>query len=585
MPHSKYKINPHTNQLDRVLSDSELEGLISILGPVKDAVDTFGDLPVTGNTEGDIRVIKDTDDMYVWGIPSSSGTLADWKFIGNTTSLAWGNISGDIADQTDLQAELDDKTDETDFTNHTGNTSNPHSVTKAQVGLANVDNTSDINKPISTATQNALDLKADKVSAAVDAFTKLLLHLNGTDGATTSNDDSAFVHAISFFNGAQLDTAEFKFGTSSLLLDGSNDYISSPDDADWNFSTGDFTLDTWVRFNALPVSTDRATLFSHYKGSTPAIHSGGWLLSLYNDLGTYKLRLQTGTSYPNFDVFDRNWTPLTNTWYHVEVSRSSGVLYMFVDGTLLGSSGAYTADMSGASGVRLIVGAFDNDPTPGGFVNGWIDEARVSKGIGRHTSNFSVATQQYGGTTVGYLTGGGNLQQSNIPTQDLEDAIANSHTHSNQVDLDNVSGTNTGDQDASEVPFTAPTGSNLVSTNVEDALAELETLIAGQEEPLAENVDVDAGIEVVDSFADTLCDAVVWHYVVINGSNRRAGTIVAVWDPTLNTIEFTETSTQDIGDTSLLTFEVAIVSNNVELQAVLGTGETNYTVRARREII
>jgi hypothetical protein len=42
---------------------------------------------------------------------------------------------------------------------HASNTSNPHSVTKSQVGLGNVDNTSDANKPISTAAQAALDLR------------------------------------------------------------------------------------------------------------------------------------------------------------------------------------------------------------------------------------------------------------------------------------------------------------------------------------------------------------------------------------------------------------------------------------------
>lgn len=44
---------------------------------------------------------------------------------------------------------------------HTTNLSNPHSVTKAQVGLGSVDNTSDLAKPISTATQTALNGKAD----------------------------------------------------------------------------------------------------------------------------------------------------------------------------------------------------------------------------------------------------------------------------------------------------------------------------------------------------------------------------------------------------------------------------------------
>jgi hypothetical protein len=46
------------------------------------------------------------------------------------------------------------------LTAHAASTSNPHSVTKAQVGLGNVDNTSDSSKPISTATSTALSGKA-----------------------------------------------------------------------------------------------------------------------------------------------------------------------------------------------------------------------------------------------------------------------------------------------------------------------------------------------------------------------------------------------------------------------------------------
>lgn len=50
----------------------------------------------------------------------------------------------------------------TDINNHMSDNSNPHNVTKAQIGLSNVDNTSDLNKPVSNACQSALDLKADK---------------------------------------------------------------------------------------------------------------------------------------------------------------------------------------------------------------------------------------------------------------------------------------------------------------------------------------------------------------------------------------------------------------------------------------
>ncbi len=45
---------------------------------------------------------------------------------------------------------------------HINDLENPHNVTKDQVGLENVDNTSDVNKPISTLTQEALNLKANQ---------------------------------------------------------------------------------------------------------------------------------------------------------------------------------------------------------------------------------------------------------------------------------------------------------------------------------------------------------------------------------------------------------------------------------------
>jgi hypothetical protein len=60
-------------------------------------------------------------------------------------------------------------TAQSNLTAHTSNTSNPHSTTKSQVGLGNVDNTSDVDKPVSTATQTALDAKATNTS--LDAHT------------------------------------------------------------------------------------------------------------------------------------------------------------------------------------------------------------------------------------------------------------------------------------------------------------------------------------------------------------------------------------------------------------------------------
>ena len=53
---------------------------------------------------------------------------------------------------------------------------------------------------------------------------------------------------------ARITTGQSEFGGASGLFDGSGDYLSTPDSADWYFGTGDFTIDFWVRFNALPGS-------------------------------------------------------------------------------------------------------------------------------------------------------------------------------------------------------------------------------------------------------------------------------------------------------------------------------------------
>jgi len=59
-----------------------------------------------------------------------------------------------------VNLRTDVNTNQKNLTSHTGNINNPHNITKAQIGLGNVDNTSDINKPVSTAQQTAINARA-----------------------------------------------------------------------------------------------------------------------------------------------------------------------------------------------------------------------------------------------------------------------------------------------------------------------------------------------------------------------------------------------------------------------------------------
>lgn len=100
----------------------------------------------------------------------------------------------------------------TELYSHTENTDNPHNVTKAQVGLGNVDNTSDLSKPISTATQNALNGKLSIKQNPQDAGKVVKV---GPDGNLEFSSESSGGGLLSVSHGATLKGA----GTDSQPLD------------------------------------------------------------------------------------------------------------------------------------------------------------------------------------------------------------------------------------------------------------------------------------------------------------------------------------------------------------------------------
>ncbi len=100
-----------------------------------------------------------------------------------------------LKDQAGITSDIDAV--QTNLETHINNKSNPHKVTKNQVGLGNVDNTSDANKPISTATQNALN---DKFSATEGNNLKQIVtgmpDLVVTGGSLRHNSDSISLNLI-----------------------------------------------------------------------------------------------------------------------------------------------------------------------------------------------------------------------------------------------------------------------------------------------------------------------------------------------------------------------------------------------------
>lgn len=147
--------------------------------------------PVTVNPSTDKVVLK-----YQTHFTSTNSDSEDSHTINAaTTSQAGVMTSADktklngLKDQAGITSDIDAV--QTNLETHINNKSNPHEVTKDQVGLSEVDNTSDANKPISTATQNALNSKfnasdGNALKQRVDNIPELV----ATDITVDSDNDS-----------------------------------------------------------------------------------------------------------------------------------------------------------------------------------------------------------------------------------------------------------------------------------------------------------------------------------------------------------------------------------------------------------
>lgn len=179
-----------------------------------------------------------------WDIENKDGWLAEYRVnedpltqaqieainSGITKDLVNGDTNSILANSNNIEILTEGLSElKEDYESHVTNFENPHKVTKVQLGLENVDNTSDINKPISEATQFALDLKADRLINGVP--NNILVVADNKNDYKDSNkafttavasveSDSNILTALAVktYVDKQTDTRQPKFNTSLPLV-------------------------------------------------------------------------------------------------------------------------------------------------------------------------------------------------------------------------------------------------------------------------------------------------------------------------------------------------------------------------------
>jgi hypothetical protein len=198
----------------------------------------------------------------------------------------------------------------------------------------------------------------------------LLVHADGTNGSTTFPDNSSYARTLSSQNSAAVATASPKFGTGALQLTASNQALNVPHSTDFNYGTGDFTIEFWYR----PANvTGNKDLYAKYNANPSGIAVQQRAAKLHI-LGSFN-----GTSW-GMDTAGSSDTLAINTWSFVQVVRTSGVFTVNVDGVTTITNSSFTASSLSINTQGLQLG--NNYVASGGAI-GMFDDYRITKGVAR----------------------------------------------------------------------------------------------------------------------------------------------------------------------------------------------------------
>lgn len=224
-------------------------------------------------------------------------------------------------------------------------------------------------------------------------YVKLLIHSNTTDGSTTFTDSGVTGHTVTEVQGdgsVQHDTAQAKFGTTSMLFDGVNGYLTIATHADFDPQGGVFTFGCWFYLNG---SGDTFTVWAMADGSG----SNFSRLQIVESGGNITVHFRTdagGAAHINFNT--GALSGYTGGWHHLAIIRGWGNTWTDFAITLDGVFKAGATELGALEVAEPFeIGAFNGSGARTDFFDGWIDEARWTNGKAMWTKDFIPPRRPY----------------------------------------------------------------------------------------------------------------------------------------------------------------------------------------------
>jgi len=209
-------------------------------------------------------------------------------------------------------------------------------------------------------------------------YTSLLLRMDGENGLTNFVDSGPNAITVTAVGNAQISTAQSKYGASAYF-DGSGDAIQIPYSAALDLTSGDFTIEGWVYFNAV---SGTPTIITPFGTGT---NFGGWVIVL-NSSSQFAFYLSTSVNVWNLasNVLFSATAAVIRTWYHFALVRNGSTFTPYLNG-IAGTTTTSSSTLYQNSTPLKIGAEKDSNVFP---LNGYIDDLRITK-YARYTSAFT----------------------------------------------------------------------------------------------------------------------------------------------------------------------------------------------------
>lgn len=194
--------------------------------------------------------------------------------------------------------------------------------------------------------------------------------------------DAAQKNFVTLTNNTSVSTAQYVWAPSSVVFDGTDDIASVPATSILSL-TGDFTLECWVYRSA----GTAATLIGQNIGFVGGAFQQRYQFGI-NGSNNLEFIYWTNSNGASSVTRTTTGTVPTTTWTHVAASKTGTTLKLFING-VQSYSGTEQAIFYGAAMATGIGGTYSLLQPE---LNGYMEDVRITKGVGRYTANFTPPT-------------------------------------------------------------------------------------------------------------------------------------------------------------------------------------------------